>query len=1208
MHQEYPMTLPRCLLRLAAVSLMTLCASASAEDLRVPGTTGVWVTLGRAAVASGANTVTIANGTLANLTPAGDCELSFRGRMPKDSERVQIWGAMRVKDSECRYAVGLRGLPEPQLSIARYAPDGDAKFLGFAPLDPAPVAGQWYTLRLVTCGNRFLVFLDDEALPRLNVEDKAPVWSDGGVGIGGGWLPTEFNDVKITPLTGAKLAAIKAMGDKAWAKPAVDKAALRARQRAAYRPATITTLPAIRGELPLDGPWLFMPDQDLAGPTPIAADLDDQGWHTIAVPGFWTPTLGWLHGESGLPDLKGLSASKGPSDLLMTEESDRVEAQTFDWRKTRTGWYRHHLELPADLAGRRLELSFEAIARIADVWVNGTRVGRNVGMFRELLCDISKAAKPGRNVVVVRVAGILDRNARKLDDDKVEAVAVTVNVTGAMLNSLPHGMTDNSSGGIWQPVKLVVTNPARVASLFIQPQLDSAAVAVELANADAQARTVELAWTIRDATSQAPLTGGQPVAVTIPATGTATAQLQTAKVQPKLWTPQEPNLYLLELTVSAGGKVLDRHQTRFGFRTFAAQDGRFLLNGKPYWLRGGNHLPATIRPNDTALARRFITLARAGNVMVTRTHALPFSRAWLDLTDELGMGVSYEGTWPWLMIKGEPPAAELLAVWKDEFASLLRKCRNHPSLLFWTVNNEMNFASFDRADLDLLKRKWTVLDDMIRAMRRIDPTRPISAYSGYVRHEAKISLEKVVTPNRYDDGDLDDVHTYNGWYNPSCFHFFKGEFGRHASPGRPLISQEISTGYPRNDDWPSRSYQFPRQVPQALVGQHAFEQNDPLIFMTRQSMLTKELTEIIRRTNRNECAGLMPFAYLTWFTDVWKADRIRPKLTYHAIATALQPVLVSAELTGRHVFAGTTATRRVCLINDAEDAKDLAAGRLAWELRHGATVLAQGAQDTPPVAYYANQWIDVAFAFPATLPLPRVDAQLALTYTVGGTVVSRNSYDWVVATRAWSDRARGRTLQVFDPGKVLGDLLAGHNIMPVGGALDPGRPLVVADLDGFIKAVGGVAKLVSFVTAGGRVLLVQPGKALAAHFPDQIKGHRAVKGEIVSLAIPESPLFAGIAPLDLAWFEQGPGNLPQACTGTWQIARDRSDVTAPAHQCDFHPDVKNKEDFYKKAGAPLVEIRLGKGLVIASAMLFPAADPVAVRLAGNVLEHLCARR
>lgn len=1345
---------------------ITLGASGAFAKESTVSFLGDWQKLGRAEVVHGKDSVTVANGTLANLKPVGDCEYSFSGRMPKGSERVQIWGAIRVKDGENRYVVGLRGMPEPQLSFARYAPDNEAMFMGFSPLDPPPSNEQWYTIRVVTIGNRFLVFLNDELAPRLDVEDKAPLWTDGGVGVGGGWLPAEFKDVTVTPLTDERRAAIvdksvvSKLGARAtkinfqqsglslvqgwlvddgsvyngergygwdakigtrkrdkskdllfdslvtiaheqqeasfmmdlpngeylfslqagdpggssayslylqdepdvaiskkqdggtpsvvrrtvrvnngklklhfvrngvegislnwlavekkedvsraeWdaavasAKPCTEKEDQRVAERAAYKPAKVASLPEIRGEISLDGRWLFMPDQDLAGVSPIAVDLDDKSWHTIAVPSLWTPALAWLYGESGMPNLQGLQSNKGPSDKLRAEVNARADAQTFDWRNTKTGWYRHYLELPENLNGRQFTLEFGAIAKISEVWVNGIRVGSNTGMFREVECDITKAVKPGRNLIAVCVVGIPDRPRK--GSDTVETVAVTVNVTSEMLTSLPHGMVDNSASGIWQPVKLLVTDPTRVSSVFIQPQIDSAVVDVELVNSTADSMDVELSYIIRDVKKRSVLTSGKPVKVTVPANGTGTTKLQTVKVEPQLWSPQEPNLYILELTVSRDGKLLDRQHTRFGFRTFAVHDGKLMLNGKPYWLRGGNHIPALLCPNDAEIAKRFIGMARDGNVMITRSHGLPFTDTWFDAADEYGMGVSYEGTWPWLMIKGEPPNAELLKVWKDEFSSLIRRYRNHPSLLFWTVNNEMNFAEFDRSDVELLKRKWAVLDDMIRAMRVIDPTHPIVAYSGYLRQHADISTKEVVLPNKFDDGDIDDIHTYNGWYNPTFFNLFHGELGHAAFPVRPMISQEISTGYPRNDDWPSRSYQFNRYVPEALVGQYAMEQNDPAIFMTRQAFMTKELTEVIRRKNRKECHGLMPFAYMTWFTDVWDAKNIRPKVTYYEIGKAMQPVLVSAELTGRHFYTCTVAVRRVCLINDAEDTKDLSAGKLVWEILNGKTVLSRGEQDTPPVAYYANEWMDVTFKMPETLSTPRVDAKLVLKYNVGGKVVSENTYDLLLASREWSEGDNSNPIiQVFDPGKKLGDLFAGRKTEVIGADLEGGKLAVIADLDEFVKVMGGIDKLVGFVEAGGHAMLLHPGKALVKYFPDQIKSYRSVKGEIVSLAIPESPLFNGIEPLDLAWFEMGKGNLPYACSGTWQIDRTCNDVSAPAHQCDLHSPTPTRETIYQIAGAPLVEIRLGKGVIIASEMMLSAkdVDPVAGRLMSNMI-------
>ena len=78
-------------------------------------------------------------------------------------------------------------------------------------------------------------------------------------------------------------------------------------------------------------------------------------------------------------------------------------------------------------------------------------------MFGEFDCDLTSAIHPGRNSVAVHVVGTPEKHG----DDKVEGVAVTVEVTSAMLNSLPHGMFQDDVSGIWQPVKLVVTSPAR---------------------------------------------------------------------------------------------------------------------------------------------------------------------------------------------------------------------------------------------------------------------------------------------------------------------------------------------------------------------------------------------------------------------------------------------------------------------------------------------------------------------------------------------------------------------------------------------------------------------------------------------------------------------------------------------------------------------------------------------------------------------------
>jgi len=106
--------------------------------------------------------------------------------------------------------------------------------------------------------------------------------------------------------------------------------------------------------------------------------------------------------------------------------------------------------------------------------------------------------------------------------------------------------------------------------------------------------------------------------------------------------------------------------------------------------------------------------------------------------------------------------------------------------------------------------------------------------------------------------------------------------------------------------------------------------------------------------------------------------------------------------------------------------------------------------------------------------------------------------------------------------------------------------------------------------------------------------------------LPESPVFSGIEPLDLAWFERGRRQLPIACTGVFQTTPARDDVTALAWQCDIHGYLKKTSEVTRISGAPLVEIRSGRGRLLASELYLEAGkdDPIARRLLMNAIHYL----
>lgn len=1163
-----------------------------------------WTTFGRIELRRVGDAVRIADGFALHSRQIGNCEFSFSARAPEDVEEVQIWAGIRCRDRDSRYVFALRGGKNDDLYLARYAPDGQARFLGIAPLDFHPETGIWYKLRAVAEGNRIKIYLNDELLPRLSVEDDEPVWNEGGVSLGGAWLPAEYRDVAIKSI--AENEPIGGADIRTWQPAIRDKERQRAIERSAYHPIVLDSPQQPHQEFSLDGKWLFVPDQELpVKAQPQQENYDDSAWHVMDVPNFWTPSLTWLHGEIGFPELSGISSTKGIADRLWRAELKRLDSYTFDWAQTSSGWYRQYVEVAKDSIGRRFELCFDAIAKVAEVWVNGAHVTTHVGMFGEVRCDVTDRVRPGLNVIAVHVLGRLKQQT----SNQIMGVAVTVEVTDAMLNSLPHGMYREEIAGIWQPVKLVLTDTTWIEDVYLKPSVDRLAFELTIKNlATSAANGLRLSYAIHSTADGSLLHESSATQADVIRSLDQPLEFSTPQLQPRLWSPAEPNLYSLDLILLEGDRVVDRRSVSFGFRTFQVQDGQLHLNGKPLWLRGANHFPHAIRPNDAALARQFIEFARAGNVNATRSHTAPFSETWLRAADEIGMAVSFEGTWPWLMLEGDPPSDDLLEIWSSEFLSLIRKHRNHPSIILWTVNNEMKFETIDRAHPDRLRRKWKILSATVKAMRAEDPTRPIVCDSSYCRKSIGTEYDNFVVANGFDDGDIDDSHRYPGWYEPSFFHYYQGEFGKASSyPGRPLISQEMSTGYPRNDDGhPCRFYLFKHYTPQSLVGYEAYENRDPEIFLRRQAFITKELAEAIRRTNRNECCGVLHFAYLSWIQDAWSAQSLQPYATYGAVKLALQPVLISAELFGRHFYAGSHKKIRVCVANDASDATALPDGRLEWQIEHGGTVLAAGDLPIGPVPYYSNCWHDLVIAIPELASARRCDARLHLALRSSKYVHSENVYDITFASQAWTSEAGSISAAILDGDGAIPAPLRRPGVRLAKSPHDL-KPEEIAILINGERSLGDPAierVLRKHTAQRGAVLVFNSGPQLARLFPDQVRSYTRCSGEIATMRVPESPVFEGIDPLDIAWWELGSGQLPRVCAGTHQVVTGSKGLSVLAEVVNTHGYLKGPSDFARISGASLLEINTGDGRWMAcELMLLECApyDPIAGRLLNNLL-------
>ena len=617
-------------------------------------------------------------------------------------------------------------------------------------------------------------------------------------------------------------------------------------------------------------------------------------------------------------------------------------------------------------------------------------------------------------------------------------------------------------------------------------------------------------------------------------------------------------------------------------------------------------------------------LMKAGNIDVTRTHTTPWNKRWMTAADRNGIGVSFEGTWSWLMIHSTPiPDQRLIEIWRNEFLGLLKKYRNHPSLLFWTVNNEMKFYDND-SNLERAKEKYRIISDVVKEMRRIDPTRPICFDSNY---QAKGKDKKFGADfmSSIDDGDIDDMHGYYNWYDYSVFRFFNGEFQKQFKVAdRPLISQEMSTGYPNNETGhPTRSYQLIHQNPYTLIGYESYDWADPASFLKVQAFITGELAETLRRSN-DQASGIMHFALMTWFRQTYDYQNIEPYPTYYALKRALQPVLVSAELWGRNLYAGEKLPTRIYVVNDREDGTDLQPSLLRWEIQdESGKCLASGSEKIPAVKHYARYYAEPDIQLPANLPADKTKAKLVLKLTENGLPISANEYELLLTNKEWNigqvDSNKKIVLLDKDNTKTVFDFL-NINYQPISSIKELLNSKLKADLcviSGLTACTDEEKELIrAYQSKGGKLLFLNSKEAVKAIYPEYITGWIIpTEGDIVIMERNDAPVFNDIDVLELRYFNNNKREIPQACNATLKVHRHKN-VTELAGQMKIHAyiDGGKPEDRIERIesmrGLTMLQIADGKGEAMISTMCTEKAttDPVAGKLVVNMINCLTTNK
>lgn len=358
---------------------------------------------------------------------------------------------------------------------------------------------------------------------------------------------------------------------------------------------------------------------------------------------------------------------------------------------TTIGWYRKSFMVPSEEKGKRFTIKFDGVFRDASIWLNEHFIGRNLSGYNEFSFDVTDYIQYGKkNVIAVRV-----------DASQYEGWFY-------------------EGAGIYRHVWLIKNSPLHIPEygVFVKTDLKGNTGIVEASTEIFNQSDIKENFIVE--TVVVDLKGNQAAVVNTSGISLdpygKTKTVQTIKVaNPLLWSIEQPNLYKLVSTIKSGKKIVDRRETWFGIRTIKFdKDKGFFLNGRHVKIKGvcnhQDHAGVGSALPDRLQYYRIERLKEMG-VNAYRTSHNPPTNELLEACDRLGMLVLDE-----TRLMGSSPE------FMEQFATLIKRDRNHPSIIAWSIGNE-EFA------IQNSQVGNSIALSMLRLQRELDPTR-ISTYGG----------------------------------------------------------------------------------------------------------------------------------------------------------------------------------------------------------------------------------------------------------------------------------------------------------------------------------------------------------------------------------------------------------------------------------------------------------------------------------------------
>ncbi|KQR23503.1 glycoside hydrolase family 2 [Microbacterium sp. Leaf151] len=452
------------------------------------------------------------------------------------------------------------------------------------------------------------------------------------------------------------------------------------------------------------------------------------------------------------------------------------------------GWYRKTFQVGEEWAGKVLKLDFEGSFQVTDIWVNGRNVTTHEGGFSGFEVDISDYVVSGANEIAISVDNRWrhDLAPRAGDHQFTGGIYrdVTLNVTDPVhvdwygtavtTPALTNPDWNTSDPAYYRNIDLSQYPSQTDLQANIDARRSNVRVQTEVTNEGSTSADVAVVHEVTDEDGTV-LATFESERVTVAADATASIDASSGSLADtgamlddlRLWSPTDPALYGVTTSVVVGDRVVDTFDSSFGFRSAQFRTDGFYLNGSKTLLFGanahqdqagwGNAVPNSAFHRDVEMIRE------AGMNLIRGSH-YPHDPDYVQATDELGVMYWSEGVFwgmggqagkdadpidrpsDWLRDAYPQNPADEAAFEKsveDALVAMIRVNRNHPSIINWSMGNEVFFTS------DSTQAKAKALVSRLRDLsHKLDPTR--KAGMGGVQRSG------------YDELSVSDIAGYNG--------------------------------------------------------------------------------------------------------------------------------------------------------------------------------------------------------------------------------------------------------------------------------------------------------------------------------------------------------------------------------------------------------------------------------------------------------------